>query len=85
VVDATWDKVKSTADPAERNRLWKELNLYAIEQAYYFTFPAPFNYTLWQPWVKQYGGEVQNGRLWNWTWFAQICWVDKELESQMRK
>ena len=83
-LDTTWDEIKATLDPVERNTKWKELAQYAIEQAYYYTFPAPFRYTFWQPWVKQYNGEQQMGRLWNYYAFAQFCWIDEDLRLEMR-
>jgi hypothetical protein len=80
-LDATWEKIKAIVDVSERTKQWRELNLYAIEQAYYYTFPAPYNYNFWQPWVKQHNGESLVQRFANgeaWTYYA---WIDQSRKG----
>lgn len=63
----------------ERNRLVKEYGVYALGQAYGIVPPAPYQYTFWQPWVKDYVTNVgyfnNNG--------AKYLWIDQELKQKM--
>ena len=56
--------------------------MYVLDQAPAIWMPAPYRYTAWWPWVKNYGGEmfVGAGR------FAPIharIWIDQDLKKKM--
>ncbi|MBI2980485.1 MAG: hypothetical protein HYY41_06675, partial [Chloroflexi bacterium] len=55
---------------------------YILEQAWIVQFPAPYRYTLWHPWVKNYHGEwlVGTGILWN---FVNWTWIDQGLKKSL--
>jgi len=83
-IDETWDTIKMTMDEDSRNQMWKDLNLYAIEQAYYTSYPRAYEYIFWQPWLKGYSGELETGRLWNYYGFARFAWVDQALKESLK-
>ena len=69
-----WDKVL---------QILKETNPYYIGQSYHLVLPAPYMFTFWQPWVKNYHGEIYVG-----TWsmmynFVKWTWIDQDLKEKM--
>jgi peptide/nickel transport system substrate-binding protein len=57
--------------------LTKELNLYTLSQAFLIPLPAPYQYILWQPWIKNYYGE---GSTHHW---LQYMWIDQDLKKSL--
>ena len=53
-----------------------------LEQAWYVPLPDPTAYTFWQPWVKEYSGELDLGYYVTYT-FAQHAWIDQDLKFEM--
>ncbi len=68
--------------PAERARLVKERAVHTIGQAYFLTFPLPFTYEMWWPWLGNYRGEIylRFQDYYSWTY---IIWYDQELKKEM--
>ena len=56
-----------------------DLRPYVLEQAYVIPRVVPYSYTLWQPWVKNYYGEVQLRP----KWWGRYVWVDQDLKERM--
>ena len=57
------------------NQLLKEELPYILEQAYVIPLPSPFSYRFWQPWVKNYHGEVTQS-----LWVPHV-WIDQDLRE----
>ena len=60
-----------------------DLYPYVLDQCYFFDPPAPNLYTVWQPWIKGYGGEHTVGYT-NWFNFPQFLWMDVDLKAEMK-
>ncbi|MFC2020715.1 ABC transporter substrate-binding protein [Chloroflexota bacterium] len=53
---------------------------YMAEQTFTIRLPNPFEYKLWQPWVKQFYGESSSGnRVNNW----RFAWIDQDLKEEL--
>lgn len=75
-VTDTWAKIRNTLDKSEQTKMWKDLNIYLIDQMYYLNFPAPMFYTFWQPWLQGYSGEFEVGRLFDYVGVLTYVWID---------
>jgi len=80
--DARVAEANGERDEAKRQQMLRELTSQVLDQAPAIWMPAPYRYTAWWPWVKNYGGEmfVGAGR------FAPIhaqLWIDQELKKKM--
>ena len=73
------ESLKHDRDEAKRRGLLKEKIPYILEQAWWAQLPMPQVYTIWQPWLKGYGGETDVGyfNIGNWVTWA---WVDQDLK-----
>ena len=81
-VDAMIDALRATTDLEEYQRLFREIDMYAIEQHWFIWGPDAPQYQVSQPWVKGYNGEATMG---NWQFrdlFARL-WIDQELKAEM--
>ncbi len=69
-------------DPTKRDAVMKEIAVYENEQVHKFTLPVPDTFVVWQPWVKNFHGEVRLGAggCYDWTRFI---WVDQALKKSM--
>jgi len=70
------ETLKNYRDEDKRRALLKEKIPYILEKAWWAQLPMPQVYTMWQPWLKGYGGETDVGyfNTGNWVTWA---WVDK--------
>lgn len=80
--DARVAEANGERDEKKRQQILRELTSYVLDQAPAIWMPAPYRYTAWWPWVKNYGGEmfVGAGR------FAPIharIWIDQDLKKKM--
>ncbi len=80
--DARVAEANGERDEAKRQQMLRELTSQVLDQAPAIWMPAPYRYTAWWPWVKNYGGEmfVGAGR------FAPIhaqLWIDQDLKKKM--
>lgn len=69
-------------DKVERDKLYKKLNTYSVEQAVYLTLPSAYNYTYWWPWLANYTGEHKLGRAAGGALWARI-WIDGDMKKAM--
>ncbi|MBI2980276.1 MAG: hypothetical protein HYY41_05585 [Chloroflexi bacterium] len=60
----------------------KDFYLYELEQAWHIALPGPNGYNMWQPWVKNYHGEVDLGPCTRLIWGAYV-WVDQALKKSL--
>ena len=67
---------------AEVGRLIKGIVPFILEQAPYIWLPAPYYYTMWWPWVKNFHGEQDIGyaKQYNQRTFT---WIDQDLKKSM--
>jgi len=82
-INEEYNKVSATLDPVEQKRIMKELGLYTIDQCYMLIFPSAYAFTVWQPWVKVYAGELYTGTYWHYFGFLQYCWIDEDLKAEL--
>ncbi len=71
-----------STDYAKRAAIMKDINLYILSQAWFIPIPMASNYMIWQPWVKNYHGEVSIGML-NMAAFPKYLWIDQDLKRSM--
>ena len=57
--------------------IMKQLNLYTMSQAFLIPTPAPYAYTMWQPWIKNYYGEGAS------EYWLQYLWIDQDLKKSL--
>lgn len=55
---------------------------YLIDQAWLVPIPQPLIYVVWQPWMKNYHGEIY-GCGGGTRDFAKFTWIDRDLKEQM--
>ena len=82
-LDAMIDAAGATLDIEEKIRLSKEINMYALENHWYWWGPRVPNFLVYQPWIIGFNGEYDlgvNQRFAN--LFARL-WIDSELKKAM--
>jgi peptide/nickel transport system substrate-binding protein len=79
-VDATYNEILkyNLSDQAKVDQLHRDLMPYVLSQAWYIPRPIPYNYIFWQPWLKNYHGEVDLGYNTDW---AKYIWIDQTLKK----
>ena len=77
-----YDKALTTIDPVERAAIWKELEVYYMDQAPVILTPVARNYTIFWPWLKNYYGENSVGQLRYGPIYARL-WIDRDLKKTM--
>ncbi len=81
--DALIAKLLATTDPDEQATLVKQAVIMVYRDIPYFAFPGGYGYNFWQPWVKNYHGEICLGGVMGYnTWTSRI-WVDDSLKKSM--
>jgi peptide/nickel transport system substrate-binding protein len=70
-------------DEPRKRELLREIGPYLLEKAYHLVLPTPMNYTFWQPWVKNYNGELVVGYWASYLAFPMYIWVDQDLKEEM--
>ena len=68
-----WDK---------KSAIMKELNLYAISRVHHIHPPVGYRYFLWQPWMKNFHGEVALG-VFKSVGAFKFVWLDSELKKSL--
>ncbi len=81
-VDETYNQIVKydLVDQAKVDELHRKLMPYVLEQAWYIPRPTPYIYAFWQPWVKNYHGEIALG--YNASW-PKYVWIDQAMKEQM--
>ncbi|MBI2853125.1 MAG: ABC transporter substrate-binding protein [Chloroflexi bacterium] len=59
-----------------------KLGPYLAEQAFWIGLPSPYMYTIWQPWVKNYAGEIEQTPRMG-AQMLRFAWVDQDLKQKM--
>jgi len=81
-VDEKWYQARREMDVSERNRLLKELCVYAIDQCPYIMLPTAHYYRYAWPWVRNYYGENRAGAVNPSPIYGRI-WLDLEQKAAM--
>ena len=80
-VDLT-NQANITTDPTAQNTIFKQLNLYILDQCPWIGFPAPDELGTYYPWVKNYYNEVEGGD-YNYTPITRLIWIDQNLKKSL--
>lgn len=59
---------------------YRRISLYSMEQAFTIPFPAPHSTTVWQPWIKNYRGELPQM---SWRMPLSHMWIDRDLKEKV--
>jgi peptide/nickel transport system substrate-binding protein len=62
--------------------LMGEYTPHILEQSWILFLPAPYTYTLWWPWVKNFSGEYSLGAG-HFNNFPRYIWIDQDLKKTM--
>ena len=80
--DAAVKSALNERDEEKRQQILKENTRYILDQAPAIWMPAPYRYTAWWPWVKNYGGELYVGAGRSAPIHARV-WIDQDLKKKM--
>ena len=83
-VNAAYEIVRKNTvvnDPVA-NKALRDIYPYILDQAWYVETPAPYQYTIWQPWVKQFSGEFTVGYSQPYN-FAPWVWIDQDMKEKL--
>jgi len=84
VINKAYDDMTAVYfDKPKRDEIQKEISPYLLEQAYTLVLPTPYVYNFWQPWVKNYSGELVVGYWGSNMDFPKYIWVDQDMKEQM--
>ncbi len=70
-------------DEAARKKMMKELVPYMLSQAFLLQLPVQDVYHIWQPWVKNYHGEIEIGYAYHMYNYTKYIWIDQSLKQKM--
>jgi len=87
IVDEAYDAKVSdalaTADADERNEKLVDIAIHLLRNAPDCPrFPHPYEYNFWQPWVKNFHGEMVLGTYYFGPLFAR-CWIDQDVKDEI--
>ncbi len=80
--DARMAEVYKIRDKAERARLIRGMVVEILDSAASVWLPAPYLYSAWWPWVRNYGGEMWVGAGRSGPILARI-WIDHRLKREL--
>ena len=76
------NKALATSDITAQTALFKELNLYILDQCAWIGFASPYQLSTYWPWVKNYYGEVEGGD-YNYIPIIRLMWLDTAQKKAM--
>ncbi|MFC2035350.1 ABC transporter substrate-binding protein [Chloroflexota bacterium] len=82
VQEAYYSMMDAYFDWSKRLPLMKDVNQYIIDLAVTIQLPTPQYFVFWQPWVKNFHGEVTVGNV-NFHNFTNWCWIDQDMKMEM--
>ena len=81
--DAKVTDALATADADERNEKIVDIAIHLLRNAPDCPrFPHPYEFNFWQPWVKNFHGEMCLGTYYFGPLFAR-CWVDQDVKDEI--
>ena len=81
--DTLLNTLLQTTDPATQNTLIKQAVIMLYRDIPYILFPGQNNYSVWQPWVKQYHGEICVGGVMGYNVHFSRLWVNEDLKESL--
>ncbi|MFC2041802.1 ABC transporter substrate-binding protein, partial [Chloroflexota bacterium] len=84
-INERFEQIWATENIDNRRKRYNALNevhLYALEQTFCIGLPSNQIYTVWQPWVQNYHGELTVG-YGAYTNFTNYIWLDQDMKKQM--
>jgi len=69
-------------DEPKRRALMKEISPYIQSQVWSIPLPVRHEFSIWQPWLKGYHGELAPGPL-NTNKWQQFVWIDQDLKEEL--
>ena len=82
-LDAMMDAAAATMDMEEKIRLSKEINMYALENHWFWWGPRVPNFNVYQPWIIGFNGEYDMGVNQRYLNIFARLWIDSELKEAM--
>lgn len=80
--ETEYAKANSTVDSYERNKIFKELSIYFLEDVPYLPLPQFFMINAYWPWMQNYWGEVE-GAYYNHMGYLSQMWIDQDLKKAL--
>ena len=81
-VDAMIDSLKASTSLDEYHRLFREIDMYALQQHWLIWGPVSPMYHVSQPWFKGYNGEATMGN-WQMSDLYARVWIDQDLKAEL--
>ena len=79
---ALLERALQTSDDALQTAIFKELNLYELDQCAWIGFPSASIFGAYWPWVKNFYNEVE-GADYNYVPMIKLIWMDQGLKKKM--
>jgi ABC-type transport system substrate-binding protein len=77
-----YNKAIAASDATTQNALFKELNVYIIDQCDFIGIASPQQLGCYWPWVKNYSQEVEGGYQ-NYVPILRLMWLDSGVRKQL--
>jgi len=77
-----YNKAIAASDTTTQNALFKELNVYIIDQCDFIGIASPQQLGCYWPWVKNYSQEVEGGYQ-NYVPILRLMWLDSGVRKQL--
>ena len=81
-IDLALERLLEERDGETRKLMVKDITRSVLTEAPSVLLPAPYVYTAWWPWVKNYNGELRAGAVRPGPIYAQ-AWIDQELKKEL--
>ncbi|MFC2016614.1 ABC transporter substrate-binding protein, partial [Chloroflexota bacterium] len=72
----------SLTDPAKKDEIYNEFQLYVLDNCYHIQAPCPENYSFWQPWLKGTEGAWSVGYNKR-EGYGIFAWIDQDLKEEL--
>jgi len=77
-------RIAEETDAKKLAKMWKDLGIYIVDQAYEMVLPTPYLFTYWQPWLGGFHGERYLNHYVP-TGFHRYLWVDTDVKRSYGK
>jgi peptide/nickel transport system substrate-binding protein len=82
IEESYWYMAETYWEPEKRAARLREVIPYILEKSWKVLLPYPVTYTYWQPWVKNYHGELSVAYVDYWN-FQKYIWIDQDLKEEL--
>jgi peptide/nickel transport system substrate-binding protein len=79
--DAYLQLLATYLQPQERQQIMKDINVYYLSLVETAQLPCPYQYCIWQSWLRGYHGEYSVG-FWNQFRWSMYVWLDPSLRPK---